>query len=120
MDRHLRVVGAGLDAQVPAAGSGDERIAGEARELGEQRRLLASDPEPIHTVIRREECRAEPEGDGQRARGQVERFACVVRRGERGAVDGSGFRDVLTLRHAGRGKRPVLQQLNEVIAGRRV
>jgi hypothetical protein len=62
--RHLRVVGAGLDAQVAAAAVGVERVAGEVREVHQGLGALARQAEPGLAVLL-EQRRPESDGQGQ-------------------------------------------------------
>ena len=48
--RDLRVVGAGLDAQVPAAAGRVELVAGERRQVGERLRPALGQPEAVAAV----------------------------------------------------------------------
>jgi len=57
--RDLRVVGTGLDAQVAAAAVRVERIAGEARQVGEGSGPAAGQAEPVTRIGMREQGGAE-------------------------------------------------------------
>ncbi len=116
MHGHLRVVAAGLDAEVAARGLRDERLAGEARQVDERGGAAVGDAEAVDAVGGREQRRAEAERDGEAGGRQVERLARVVGRGVVRSVDRSERARGSARRHArGRGA-PVLEERDEARA----
>ena len=105
VERHDRVVGAGLDAQVAVAALRIEVRRWQVRQVGERGRTLAGEPEPLV-----EQARAEPERDGQVCGRRAVRLAGVGR--WRGRIV-----DVARHRLAGRHRRrrlgPRLEQRDQ-------
>jgi len=73
VDRHLRIVRAGLDAQVAAGPGRVEVVAPESRQLLQRCRTAVSEPEPVV-----EQRRSEPDGHRQPRRGKPVRLAGVL------------------------------------------
>ena len=96
----LRVVRAGLDADVAARAGGVEPVAPECGKVGQLGRAPVGDAELV------EERGAEPDGHRQRRRREVERLTGVVGRGL--AVEGERavLRSLQALGHALGGSRP--------------
>ncbi len=115
--RDLRVVGAGLDAQVAVGAVDVDVVAREVRELLERLRAPVGQAEPVVAVLVDEQGRPEPEGQGEPRRGQADRLAGVVGRQVVGALDRPDRAGVPALRHPLGGQRPRLQQLDEVLPG---
>ncbi len=76
MEVGLRIVAAGLDAEVAAGALGDKLIADEARQVDQRRGPPRPEPEAID-AIRLEQTGAEPERHGQATWRQIERLAGV-------------------------------------------
>ncbi|CAB4914100.1 unannotated protein [freshwater metagenome] len=110
---HLRVVGAGLDAQVPAADRRVDQVAGEAGQLDQRRGLPVGDAEPVRPVGGAEQGGPEPDGQRQPGRRQTQRLAGVVRRRVLVAPHRTDRAGVLPPGHPPGGRRPVLQQADE-------
>ena len=79
MHRDLRVVGAGLHAQVALGARRVEVVAREVRQRLERRRAPVGEAEAVAPRGVAEQPGTEAEGDRQPARGQAERLAGVVR-----------------------------------------
>jgi len=106
VDRHLGVVGARLDAQVPTGEGGVDLVAGEPRQVGQRGRLLCGQAQLV------EEARPHPERQRQVGRGKPQCLTGVGGRGLRVAVDGATGRGLGARCHAlGRGC-PALQQVD--------
>ena len=112
----LRVVGAGLDAQVAAADRGVELVAGERRQLDQRRGTAGGQAEAVGAVGGREQRGTEPDGQREPGRGQPDRLAGVVRRGVLLAVHGADRAGVLPGGHPPGGRGPGLQHLDQVLA----
>ena len=115
MHGDLGVVGARLDAEVAAAALGLQRVALEARQRLERRGPARGQAEAVGAGGIREESGTEAEGDREPARGQAERLARVDRRRVVGASDGPALGDLEALGEAGRGIRPLGEQLDEPV-----
>ena len=112
----LRVVGAGLDAEVAAGPRRVEEVAREVRQLAQRVGLPVGDAEAVAAVGVAEQRRAEAEGDRQAARRQVERLAGVVGRQAYVAVDGAGTRGLAARSSARRRAVHRSQQVDELVA----
>ena len=113
MHGDLRVVGAGLDAEVAAGALGLQRVALESRQRLEVRGRRDGEAEPVDAVGIREQARPEPERDREAARRQAERLAGVDRRRVVGAADGAALGDLEALGEARRGIRPLGEERDE-------
>ena len=117
--RHLRVVGAGLDAEVAVRAELVEVVAREVRQLLERRGTPVGQPEPVLAVLVDEQRRPEAERDRQPGRRQTDRLAGVVGRQVVGAVERTDRSGGAAARHPLGGVGPRLQQLDQVLARRR-
>ncbi len=115
--RHLRIIGAGLHAEIAVTPFGLQGVAREWRQIRQGRRTQRPKPEPVDTILL-EEPRAEADGHRQPARRQVERLPRVVGRRLRVAADRARGAHLEALRHARRRDRPVAQQPLETESGR--
>ena len=87
MHRHLRVVGARLDAEVAVRAELVEVVAREVRQLLERRGPPVGEAEPVLAVLVDEQRRPEAERDRQPGRRQPDRLAGVVGRQVVGALE---------------------------------
>ena len=79
VERHLRIVGARLDAEIAAGARGVELVAGERRQRRELRRAPGGEAEPV-TAVLLEQRRSQAERHGEPGRRQVVGLAGVGRR----------------------------------------
>ncbi len=111
--RHLRVVGAGLDAEVAAGELRLQRVAGELRQLGQGGGPTVGEAEAVPPVGVAEQRRPEADGEGELRGRQAERLTGVVRRGLRHAADRAEHPGVPPRGHPGGGGRPLLKQFDQ-------
>ncbi len=99
--------------------SGLDRVAGKVRQVGQRRRSLSGEAEPVRA--RRRRGTGWPEADRQRElRGrQAEGLARVIGRRLGNAADRAEHTGVAAGRHPGGGDGPLLQQVDELPRGRR-
>ena len=116
--RDLRIVGAGLDAQVATARLRVEVVAEEGREPFEPLRPARGDAVAVFARLGREQGGTESDRDGQSGGRQALRFTRVVRWRFGRSADRTGRADLQPLGHARGGVRPVLQERDQVVAVR--
>ena len=114
---HLRVVRAGLHHEVTVTGRRVEVVARKVGQAGERVGLAGGQAEPVGAGGVPEQGGAEAEGDGEVRRVEPDGLTGVVRRSVIGPGQGPDRAGAVPRGHAGRSRRPVLQELDEVIAG---
>ncbi len=117
VDGDLRVVGAGLHAQVAAGARRVEVVGREVRQRLERRRPPVGEAEPVAAVLGLEERRSEPEGEREPGGRQADRLAGVVGRYVVVALRRPHRPGRASLRHPRRRLGPRLQQRHELLAG---
>ena len=110
VERHLRIVGAGLDRKVAAAMRLDQLVAVEAGQIDQRRGALRRQAVAVLAVLD-EQAGAEAEGEGQPRRRQPDHIAAVAGRLHR--ILGQRHRG-LAGRHARRRRGPVAQQPRDI------
>lgn len=114
--RNLRVVRAGLHAEIAAGDPRFNEVVDHLRQRLELLRQLPGEAEAIDPVLREKQAAAEAEGEGEPGGAVIGGLAGVSRRSQRVAVEGPAGRH-LQAHHEPAGRiGPVFQQLDQILA----
>ena len=112
VEGHLRVVSAGLDAQVAVAALRFQRVPGHVRDAHERLGQLAGETEAVLAVLVDKEATSQAEGNGQVRGGEVHGLAGVLGR----RLVGTVLPHELAGLHPGGGLRPLLEEGTNLFA----